>query len=77
MESKYYAPAIIKLTHNKALGNRESLKLTLRKRMSNLMFIVSIYRTLADHLYISAFNESTSEMFLIELPASKSLSVLN
>lgn len=40
------------------------------------MYTITIYRTQSDIIFVSAYNDKSSEMFLIELPKVKAMQVL-
>ena len=45
--------------------------------MGKEVYTVTVYKTATDIMFISAFCQRTSEMFLIELPKNKANEVMN
>mmetsp|Transcript_18204 Transcript_18204/g.17320 ORF Transcript_18204/g.17320 Transcript_18204/m.17320 type:complete len:104 (+) Transcript_18204:706-1017(+) len=67
---------LIRITKNNDLGNKEAKQYQTNKQLGSQIFNINIYLTLQDILFVSAYNEKSSEMYLIELPKPKSLEVL-
>jgi hypothetical protein len=67
---------LIKLTKNTLIGSKDTESYQTKRRLKGDNYHVSVYKTMTDLLFVSAFNEKSSEMFLIELPVKKSAEVL-
>jgi hypothetical protein len=67
---------LIKLTKNTQIASKDTESFHTKRKLKGDYYHVSVYKTMADLLFVSAFNEKSSEMFLIELPKKKSAEVL-
>eukprot|EP00347_Sterkiella_histriomuscorum_P016722 403352103 len=73
---KIHEEMLIKITKNGNIVSPETEKFYSQKMMKKEYYDIHIYKTKDDYVFVSAMNERSSEIFLIELPKPKSTDVL-